>query len=80
MYAGYQDDICRTTFFPPAMDYAAGRQVPECRFGGPHPGGWNASFCDGSVRTLAYEIDPRVHRLLGSRADNEPLDTGALGL
>lgn len=39
------------------------------RFGAAHPAGWNASFCDGSVRTVTYDIDWQVHRDLGNRMD-----------
>ena len=38
-------------------------------FGSAHPDNWNASFCDGSVRSMAYDIDWRVHRDLGNRSD-----------
>ena len=31
-------------------------------FGSAHPGVWNAALGDGSVRSIAYEIDLRVHR------------------
>lgn len=48
------------------------------RFGSPHPVGWNASYCDGSVRTVSYEIDWRIHRDLGSRMDGNVPDTSSL--
>jgi prepilin-type N-terminal cleavage/methylation domain-containing protein len=39
------------------------------RFGGPHAGGWQVAFCDGSVDTVSYDIDWQVHRDLGNRED-----------
>ncbi len=33
----------------------------------------NFLFCDGSVRSLKQSIDARVYRLLGNRADGEPI-------
>jgi prepilin-type N-terminal cleavage/methylation domain-containing protein len=39
------------------------------RFGSAHPGVFQASFCDGSVRTLTYDIDPGEWERLGSRND-----------
>ena len=38
-------------------------------FGTAHFIGLNMAFCDGSVRTINYTIDPTVHRCLGSRND-----------
>jgi hypothetical protein len=35
-------------------------------------------MCDGSVRRLAYEIDPAVHRRLANGEDGEVV--GATGL
>ena len=32
-------------------------------------GGANFVFCDGSVRTISYQIDREVHRRLGNRTD-----------
>jgi prepilin-type processing-associated H-X9-DG protein len=79
MYTGYQDDICRTTYYSPIRDdHGLGGGVPECRFGSAHPGGFNAAFCDGGVRNVAYEIEPEVHRLLGNRADNQIVDVSDL--
>ena len=47
------------------------------RFGAAHPGGWNAAFCDGSVRSISYDIEWHIHRDLGNRMDGnvaEPKD------
>ncbi|MCA9236375.1 MAG: DUF1559 domain-containing protein [Planctomycetales bacterium] len=40
------------------------------RFGSAHAGGLNMVYCDGSVHTLSYDVDPAVHRAAGNRADN----------
>jgi hypothetical protein len=71
MYTGYQDDMHRTTFEPPARD---GDESRPCRFGSMHPSTWHAAFCDASVRALTYNIDPAVHRALGNRAEGKVLD------
>jgi prepilin-type N-terminal cleavage/methylation domain-containing protein/prepilin-type processing-associated H-X9-DG protein len=39
-------------------------------FGGSHPGSTNMAFCDGSVQTIAYDVDPRVFFFYGGRADD----------
>jgi prepilin-type N-terminal cleavage/methylation domain-containing protein/prepilin-type processing-associated H-X9-DG protein len=51
---------------PPAGDDVGG-------FSSKHPGGANFAFGDGSVRFLSERIDAHVYRLLGSRADGEPI-------
>jgi hypothetical protein len=38
----------------------------------------NVSLCDGSVRSLSYEIDPEVYRRLGNRKDGQLVDSAAL--
>jgi prepilin-type N-terminal cleavage/methylation domain-containing protein/prepilin-type processing-associated H-X9-DG protein len=40
-------------------------------FGGHHPGGFNATFADGSAHFVTEDIDPAVWRLVGNRADGE---------
>jgi prepilin-type N-terminal cleavage/methylation domain-containing protein len=45
-------------------------------FGGPHPGGWIALFCDGSVHFLPYDMDPTVHQNFGNRKDGNAIDAG----
>ena len=43
------------------------------RFGGPHANGFQMVFCDGSVRTISYSIDPQMHSYLGNRRDGETI-------
>lgn len=61
---------------PPIADYQRdaanlGCQIPDVlSFGSAHPGGFQVSYCDGSVRMLAYSIDSHLHRLSGHRSDD----------
>jgi len=71
MYTGYQDDICRTAFLAPLRD---GEAEESTRFGSAHPHTWNAAFCDGSVRSISFEINVFVHQRLGNRADGGVTD------
>lgn len=41
------------------------------RFGAVHPDGVNMVFCDGSVQSVSYDVDPEVHRRYGNRKDDE---------
>ncbi len=66
MYSGYQNDTARSAYQPPAPDRD---EVGTCRFGSRHPGTWHVAFCDASVRSLSYNIDPMVHRSLANRGD-----------
>jgi prepilin-type N-terminal cleavage/methylation domain-containing protein len=45
------------------------------RFGAAHPAGWNAAMCDGSVQSISYDIDWRVHRDFGNRMDSSAIDS-----
>jgi prepilin-type processing-associated H-X9-DG protein len=47
-------------------------------FGGPHPGGWIALFCDGSVRFLPYSMELLIHQYFGNRLDGNVIDNGLL--
>ena len=43
------------------------------RFGGPHSGGFNMVFCDGSVHSIIYEVDTRVHLSVLGRSPGWPI-------
>jgi prepilin-type N-terminal cleavage/methylation domain-containing protein/prepilin-type processing-associated H-X9-DG protein len=70
--AGWDEDTIRTTELPPAADYR-GDQTGGEAFGGSHPGSFNAVFVDGSVRGIAYDVDPEVFSCLGTIADGKAL-------
>lgn len=78
MWTGYQDDICRSTFYNPADP--TNTRVPlqdtpglaqSQSFGSAHPGGCHMAFGDGSVQLISYDIDPDVHRRNGNRLDGD---------
>ncbi|NLE56809.1 MAG: DUF1559 domain-containing protein [Planctomycetes bacterium] len=48
------------------------------QFGGCHVGGSNMCFCDGSVRTISYWMDPKVHAKLCNRKDGQAIDPSSL--
>jgi prepilin-type N-terminal cleavage/methylation domain-containing protein len=80
MYTGYEWDNQRVAWnpdgttdkelFQPERDDAddAGRGI-ERRFGSAHPATFTMVYCDGSVHSIAYEIDALTHRALASRLD-----------
>jgi prepilin-type N-terminal cleavage/methylation domain-containing protein len=90
MYNGHDKDNLRSAFvwYPgfenqgrpicPAVPDTAGNVFREWNFGGPHPGGWIALFCDSSVRFLSYDIKPDIHQNFGNRKDGNIVDLGEL--
>lgn len=47
-------------------------------WGSAHADGVHFVFCDGSVHTISYQIDPETHRRLANRHDGEKIDHGDL--
>jgi hypothetical protein len=89
---GIDIDTNRWTMFPPLSDgtrceYVGDSTLPAdlakllnelSLFGGPHPMGCQFVFCDGSVKTLAYDIDAETFRRLGPIDDGEIVSSDAL--
>jgi hypothetical protein len=67
MYIGDDADIRRWTESPPMPD--ARRLGTRHEFGSAHTGGCHFVLCDGSVHTIMYDVDAKVHRRLGNRHD-----------
>jgi len=65
---GFNNDNFRATAWPPMPD-TRGLQSSYI-FGSAHAQVFNMAFCDGSVRTISYTIDPTVHKHLGNRLNN----------
>lgn len=56
-YVGDSDDIRRSPSGSPTLDNTGGSS-----FGGPHPGGANIAYCDGSVRFLNEDEEIEVSK------------------
>lgn len=70
---GYNNDCIRWTSSPPESDNTADTTNAFSRWGAPHLTGFNIVFCDGSVRTIPFDIDPGLHQVLGNRADSQTI-------
>jgi prepilin-type N-terminal cleavage/methylation domain-containing protein/prepilin-type processing-associated H-X9-DG protein len=78
LYLGVDWDINRWAR-PELTPYRDQRDFSDPRtFGSAHPSVCNFAFCDGSVRGIKYTVDGEVHRRLGNRKDQRPVDMGAL--
>jgi len=82
---GWDWDNMRWGYFQPQPDWNNGDAsitdsgyVPQrSAFGSAHSGGFNASLCDGSVRTLQYSVSLDVFKRLSSRKDGLAIDANA---
>ena len=83
LYSGFDNDNFRTSgwlggYVPPLRD-RSGYDDYGNSFGSPHPASWNASFCDGSVHSISYDIDQVLHSYLANRRDKHSVTADAIG-
>ncbi len=67
--AGDNPDLSRWTDKKPFRD-TGGVYLYDV-FGSAHQNGLHMAFCDGSVDSISYSIDPEIHRRLGNRRDKQ---------
>ena len=82
-YCGYEWDNQRVAWswlwdrttnqenFQPLPD-TVGLKVTNL-WGSAHPGAFHMAYCDGSVQTVNYDVDPLVHSYSASRADGQAI-------
>lgn len=73
-YQGYDWDVIRWSIAKNWTTYAPEPDTihsDPCtvRFGGPHSGIFQGAYCDGSVRTISYDIEPSQMEFIVSRLD-----------
>jgi len=70
---GWDHDTIRWGYFQPTPDSTDSSFEPPVpvlsAFGSSHAGVFNATFCDGSVRSITYDVDLAVFKLVCSRDD-----------
>ena len=77
MYSGHDNDTCRSTSQPPVRS-RRGFYMPTV-FGGIHAAAIHMAFCDGSVHSVAYEVDANAFMCAGARRiDNRTTATIAI--
>lgn len=75
-WVGHDRDISLSAYDPPLQDAPIGDN--PFRFGSSHATMFYMVFCDGSIHSVNFGIDPTVHRSLGSRNGAEVVDTSNL--
>ena len=63
MYVGMDNDIQRTTFYPPKADQNGVNDT--LAYGSSHPGGLNVLYADGTVRWVEFAVEPTIWKLAG---------------
>jgi prepilin-type N-terminal cleavage/methylation domain-containing protein/prepilin-type processing-associated H-X9-DG protein len=73
---GDNEDTSRCTAIAAQPD-APGNGLRQT-FGSAHSDVFNMAFCDGAVQSMSYTIDSTVHRYLGNRKDDQPINPKSL--
>jgi prepilin-type N-terminal cleavage/methylation domain-containing protein len=78
-YAGSQNEYVVVPM-PDTTEYPDTAKSWQCglNFGSAHAGGFGCLLCDGTVRWVAYGIDPTVWHNLCARNDNQAIDLNGL--
>ena len=71
-WIGENEDIGRWTCYLPMQDTSGFSYYAA--FGSAHSNGFHMAFCDGSVKMIAYTIEPEIHHYLGNRKDGMAID------
>jgi len=66
--------VYKNGVYPLVSDDTANSASYFC-FGSAHASGCNFAFCDGSVHSISYSVDPATVELLANKADNQPIIT-----
>ncbi|MBA4105041.1 MAG: hypothetical protein C0485_04725 [Pirellula sp.] len=74
-WPGTTNDAITKEDFQPKQDRAGTTSQIDRAFGSAHSAVFNMVYCDGSVHSLSYEIDPITHGSLASRLDGNPVTT-----
>jgi prepilin-type processing-associated H-X9-DG protein len=69
--SGWDWDTIRWGNEQPAPDHRDGGIIGCSGFGSSHPSGFNAVFCDGSVRMIGYGVDHEMFRRACIRNDGQ---------
>jgi prepilin-type N-terminal cleavage/methylation domain-containing protein/prepilin-type processing-associated H-X9-DG protein len=73
---GWDEDVIRRTDVAPEPDFRGTSWDKGRHFGSSHLNRMNAVFGDGSVRPVAYSIDPGVFSRLGNKSDGQAVGDG----
>jgi prepilin-type N-terminal cleavage/methylation domain-containing protein/prepilin-type processing-associated H-X9-DG protein len=74
-YTYYEPDPTKQdlSYYPRQDQAGLTDTVRDASFGSAHSSGLNMAFCDGSVRSISYTINPQIHSYLGSRNDGQAI-------